>query len=273
MNTTIHNLLEKEIDPAFARRAKIIFEEVEKYKPKRILDVGCGRGFYLYALSLFSFSKEIHGVDINETYIKKAQAICKDAKIHIEKANVYKLPFPSSYFDFIICSEVLEHIPDDRRALMEIKRVLKRKGKLLITVPNLNFPFLWDPLNWVLMKVFHTHINKSVWWLAGIWADHVRLYTETELRHKTTRGGFKNPRLSRLTHFCFPFSHFLLYGLGKNIVEIGFCGSFNRFGKKNNKSILLNLALNLFRIFDAQNRKAEILEKDSAVNILVTSEK
>lgn len=167
MQKKLKNFLKTEIDPAFAERAKIIFKTIEEYKPQKILDVGCGRGFYLYAISRYRFVKEIYGIDINNKYLKIAKKLCQDERIKIQKASVYKLPYENNFFDLVICSEVLEHLKNDKKALVELHRVLKPKGKLIVTVPNYNFPFLWDPLNWVLMHFFNKHINKNIWWLAG----------------------------------------------------------------------------------------------------------
>ncbi len=77
MYKNLENLLQAEIDPAFARRARYIFEEVKKARPKKILDAGCGRGFYLRALGFFPFVHEIHGIDINEKYLDVAKKIVK----------------------------------------------------------------------------------------------------------------------------------------------------------------------------------------------------
>lgn len=137
----LKDFLRAEIDPAFAKRAEIIFQCIEKYKPKRILDAGCGRGFYLYGINSYKFVKEIHGIDINEKYLKIAKNINQDKRVKIKKSNIYKLPYENNSFDLIICSEVLEHLKDDKKALKELHRVLKPNGKLIITVPNLNFPF------------------------------------------------------------------------------------------------------------------------------------
>ena len=51
------------------------------------------------------------------------------------KADLTNLPYSSAHFDFLICNHVLEHIQDDKKALGEIKRVLKPRGTALITVP------------------------------------------------------------------------------------------------------------------------------------------
>lgn len=224
----IVSILQCEIDPAFAKRAEFIFQEIEKRKPKKILDAGCGRGFYVRAISLYKFPKEIHGIDINKIYLAKARQSCNDKRIKLKEVSIYDTKYPSNFFDFIICSEVLEHLDDDKKALVELKRILKSNGVLVITVPNYNFPFLWDPFNWILMRFFKTHINKDIWWLAGIWADHKRLYSKEEITSKV-KEYFKIVDQKLFLYWCWPFSHFLLYGIGKNLVEkLGF-DDFNRF--------------------------------------------
>jgi len=258
--------LRAEIDPAFAKRAEIIFQYIEKYKSKRILDAGCGRGFYLYGINSYKFVKEIHGIDINEKYLKIAKNINQDKRVKIKKSNIYKLPYENNSFDLIICSEVLEHLKDDKKALKELHRVLKPNGKLIITVPNLNFPFFWDPLNWFLMHFFNKHINKNIWWLAGIWADHERLYNKNDLKKIIKQTGFKIIKVKEIIHWCWPFSHFILYGIGKNLVEKMNLNEFNRFNFKSNK-LLSRIIAYFFRlpskIFD------EKIKLSNSVNLLV----
>jgi len=240
----LQHFLQAEIDPAFAKRAQLIFESIARKKPKKILDAGCGRGFYTHAFTFFSSIKEIHAIDINEDYLKIAQKHTKDTRVTFHKSSLYSLPFPNNYFDCIIFSEILEHLPNEAKALKELKRVLKQNGTILITVPNENFPFLWDPINWVLMKFFNTHIPKNIWWLAGIWADHQRLYTKERLTKSLEANGFillKEPK--KLIQWSWPFAHFLLYGIGKNIVERMPKGEyFNRFAFQKPKIFSIILA-------------------------------
>jgi len=239
----LEHLLLAEIDPAFARRARFIFEIVQREKPNYILDIGCGRGFYIKGLSLFDFPKEIYGIDTNESYLSIAKRQTKDKRIHVQTGSIYQLPFPKNYFDLIICSEVFEHLTDEKRAVAEIKRVLKKQGSLVVTVPHEQFPFLWDPLNWILMRFFHTHINKDIWWLAGIWAGHERLYTKKKLQRIFTDKQLHIITLHGYLQYCWPFSHFLLYGIGKNLVERIKITSFSRFGQKPSRQAQLIAAI------------------------------
>lgn len=267
----LKDILENEFDPAFEKRVKFIFKTVEKYKPKKILDAGCGRGFYLKVLSFYSFPKEIHGIDINNHYLNVARQICNDKRVIIKQANIYSLPYPKNYFDLVIASEILEHLNDDLKALKELKRVLKLNGYLLITVPNFNFPFLWDPINWLLMKIFKTHINKDIWWLAGIWADHERLYSAETLKKIIWKTGFKIKKIEYGLQWCWPFSHFLLYGVGKNLVEKFNFKQFNRFEFKKKQGFYRLITL-IFKI-PSHFLDNLILKKSSSVNLLVTLKK
>jgi ubiquinone/menaquinone biosynthesis C-methylase UbiE len=246
LSSRVTELLKKEIDPAFAQRAEFIFSQIEKDKPAKILDVGCGRGFYLQTLAGYSFVKTLIGIEAKDEYLKKARSFLSNKKIKVQKGNVYKLPFANNSFDYVILSEVLEHLENENLALQEIYRVLKKGGGLLVSVPHHDFPFLWDPLNFFLMKVFKTHVRADWWTIAGIWADHQRLYTKQQLRNVLKANNFKLVKLEQNIFWCWPFTHFLLYGIGKNIVEKMPGLAVNRF-QTSKPSKLANLLAGLMR--------------------------
>lgn len=229
-NKILDKVLSQEIDPAYAQRSKLILSNIVEQKPKKILDIGCGRGFYVVMCSKLLPTSEIHGIDPNPEYISKTTKITETYKnIKIKKGSVYSIPFEDNTFDAIICSEVMEHLDDEKSALSEIKRVLKKSGQLYITVPSSKFPIFWDPLNWFLMKFFKTHVKKDIWWLAGIWADHERLYTVESLHSLIKNSGYKINKSETILHHCWPFTHFVLYAIGKNIIEILKIEEFSRF--------------------------------------------
>jgi len=115
-------------DPGNKFRLALIAEELERLKPARILDVGCG------------------GMALAEAVAEKLRgeyvACDLAAPDHIPAGILYavsdaaRLPFQNEYFDAVVCSEVLEHLYDPGQALQEIARVLKHGGRAIITVPN-----------------------------------------------------------------------------------------------------------------------------------------
>ena len=239
-----------ELDPAFAARAALILRHVQPAGAGRILDVGCGRGFYARAIAALYPQAAVVGVDYSNDYLTAAAEHTRGMAVQFARADARSLPFASGEFDAIVCSEVLEHIVEDGAVLMELNRVLRDEGLLLISVPNRQYPFMWDPLNWVLERVFGTHVPSHIWWLAGIWADHVRLYTSAELTGRVRAAGFALDNLWLTTPRCLPFAHFLLYGIGKNIIERGFLPSCNRFDQEQGNSRLLRWARSLLYAFD-----------------------
>lgn len=229
--TVIDNVLSKEVDPAYKRRAAVILGSIDEKKDRRLLEVGCGRGFYVNTIGRLFPKLKIWGVDLNNDYLKKADKL--DGKVKLIRADVSKLPFEDNYFDKVIASEILEHVEDDSKALREIFRVLRPGGRLIVTVPNKNYPFLWDPLNYILEKTTGKHLPSNIWWLSGIWADHKRLYDTNDLRGRVEKSGFVIDSVRTVTHYCLPWSHFLFYGIGKNLVEKGLFGQLDRFGDIN----------------------------------------
>jgi SAM-dependent methyltransferase len=92
------------------------------------------------------------------------------------QGDALELPFPDDSFDKIIASEVLEHIPDDMRAMRELLRVLKPGGQLAVTVPS----WLPERICWALSEDYHTAPG-----------GHVRIYTRAELEAKLKATGFR----------------------------------------------------------------------------------
>ena len=266
----IKKILEKEIDPAYVDRAEIILDKMSG--KKRILEIGCGRGFYLKALKEISPKIEITGVDLNPKYLEIAKKYVDNKEVKIIKGNAIKLEFKENSFDGLIASEILEHIKDDKKVLKEIRRLLKPGGEVIISVPNKEYPFLWDPLNWCLERFFRTHVPKKIWWLAGIWAGHIRLYSEDELIKKVKESGLIIEKVWRKTKYCWPFSHFLFYGIGKNIVENGWLKDFNRFENEKKNSRLLKVIKKIIDFGDKRNNE-DFKKGEKTTNLILIAKK
>jgi len=125
----------------FARNdllAKLISKNVSISGKKnlRILDLGCGTGFNYPVLSRFG---KVYSVDID----KRALESCKRKGIpRLLCGDAEKIPFSDNFFDIVVAIELLEHIPDDRKAVGEVKRVMKKGGLFIFTSPA--HKFLWS---------------------------------------------------------------------------------------------------------------------------------
>jgi SAM-dependent methyltransferase len=273
----IQHMTRNEADMAFKKRVQTIFEWVDPTDDKLILDMPCGRGFYLNMFRYVS-NCTIIGAELEWDVIKKAQANVGHLDIPLHNANLYQLPYASNTFDAVILSEILEHIDDDVAGLREAYRVLKPGGVVAITVPNANYPFWWDPINKSLETLFNTHIQHGP--LAGIWANHVRLYTQNELRNSIEMAGFVVEAERAFTHHSFPFIHNLVYGLGKPLLEAGalpqnMAKAANRTTFDENDGSLLNpinLGLKVFNYFDRPNKINEPPGR-STVNLAIKGRK
>lgn len=99
----------------------------------RILDAGCGSGEHLEMLESMGFTN-LFGFDLSEEMVRIAREKCRHAKI--EKGDTEKLAYPSDFFDAMIAITLLMYLPEPKKGLMELKRVLKRGGKLIVINQN-----------------------------------------------------------------------------------------------------------------------------------------
>lgn len=109
-------------------------------KKDTILDFGCGNG--QNTLKAAKKCKKITGFDYDDTSLTSAKLECERKKIKnakFVKHNGEKgLPFKNKEFDGVLFLDVLEHLKNRKQALAEVARVLKDRGYLLISVPNVN---------------------------------------------------------------------------------------------------------------------------------------
>lgn len=211
----LDKILSKAGDLNFKRRVEKMVEYLEIKPTDLVLDAGCGEGFYSMVFSNL-FNCKVSAVDNDDSILKNAKNWLEGFKnVEFKKGDLCNIEFPSDYFDKAVCTEVLEHIVDDKKAASELYRVMKPGGVLAVTVPNINYPFLWDPLNKVRTWFGLGHFNsKSEVW-GGIWAyDHKRLYSVESLTKLLKDAGFEIEKTEALTHYGLPFNHIILV-LGK----------------------------------------------------------
>ena len=129
----------------FKARRDLIINLIKGNSNNKILDVGCSGGLLLLKLKSIDYNN-IYGLDISNDAIN----ICKNSglkNVFVRDGLVTK--FKDEEFDFVIASDILEHIRQDSLAIKEWTRILKKSGRLIIFVPA--FQSLWsdhDELNY-----------------------------------------------------------------------------------------------------------------------------
>jgi SAM-dependent methyltransferase len=147
---------------------------------QRVLDLGCGEGRHaLEACRLCDV--EVIAADLNATDLctirerrDALQPAPDNQELHVVVANALCLPYPDHCFDRVICSEVLEHLPDYDSALLEIQRVLKPGGLLAVSVPR------FGP-EWICWSLARGYRETP--------GGHVRIFKRSELLRAVGRHG------------------------------------------------------------------------------------
>ena len=143
---------------------------------KSILDIGCSNGAILKPLA---GTRELHGVDISDELVQRANAMGMKAVVHDVESG--SLPYPKDTFDAVFCGETIEHQVDTDWLLSEINRVLKPGGVVVLTFPNSRT---------VLGIFMLTFFNIPPMYAARYRASHVRDFTLKTVRMALGKNGF-----------------------------------------------------------------------------------
>ena len=150
----------------------------------RVLDMGCGGGRHAFAL--YRRGADVTALDRSEPDLVDVAAmfaamreegeVPDGARARTVRGDAYALPFEDEAFDRVIAAEVLEHLPEDERAMAELFRVLRPGGLLAVTVPR------WGPerVCWALSDAYHE-----------VEGGHVRIYRGDELTGRLARTGLE----------------------------------------------------------------------------------
>jgi SAM-dependent methyltransferase len=136
----------------------------------RVLDAGCGSGRTIDELVDYG---EVYGIELDPQAAAAARA---RGRGEVRIGRLEELPWGPGTFDLITCLDVVEHTPDDRVTLAELRRVCKPGGWLLVTVPA--YQALWS---------LHDTANH-----------HYRRYERATLRSAALAAGW---RIERMTSF------------------------------------------------------------------------
>jgi len=115
-----------------------IISGIDRHCPvhaRQVLEVGPGSGLYLPTLA--SKAKECFATDIEEGYLTSARGLQdRYSNLRVVRDDISATSLEAASFDFILCSEVIEHLADSRAALRNMARLLRPGGTLLLSTPQ-----------------------------------------------------------------------------------------------------------------------------------------
>jgi len=103
----------------------------------RLLDVGCGNGTELYKLK--SMGWEVYGVEVDE----EASSRARSKGLDVFTGELFEARYPDHFFHVVRISFVLEHLPNPKETLLEIKRILLPQGRIYISLQNAKSFHYW----------------------------------------------------------------------------------------------------------------------------------
>jgi ubiquinone/menaquinone biosynthesis C-methylase UbiE len=196
-------------------------------KTDKILDQGTGIGQYTFSAYKIGF-KNIIGMDFSEELLKKARENADKLKYRVKfvKGDIRDMPFSDEAFDVVISAGIIEHVPETGKCVEELARVLKKRGYLLIHVPQ---------------KISVFTIIKKIQQFFGTWkCGYEKSFTKKYFSKLLEKNGFEIKE-----YFLNPFvagKHKIIGGilefLDKPLYSIGFGGHQIHFLAKKIKNNL-----------------------------------
>jgi ubiquinone/menaquinone biosynthesis C-methylase UbiE len=144
-------------------------------KPGKILDIGCGRGFYADAFN---------GIGYKAYCIDKESCRKDIIAVDLEKE---KIPFPKNFFDYLFCKTVIAQLSDPIHMLMECRRILKKGGKFFILETDYKSS---------MKRFWNDFLNK-------------RPYTKESIKGLLEANGFKILKITSFRNVPFIWRYFL----------------------------------------------------------------
>ncbi len=162
------------------RRLQMIIDAAGVRLQGKVLVDGCGVG--MYVSHLLPLAGRVIGLDIEFPRVRDTSAYTPD----VICAAGERLPLESQTVDLLISHEVLEHVSDDRAAIVEMVRVLQPGGRILLFCPNRGYPFETHGIYWRGKYRFGN--IPLVNYLPRKWRDklapHVEIYTRRDLEKR-----------------------------------------------------------------------------------------
>ncbi|MBS3073039.1 class I SAM-dependent methyltransferase [Candidatus Pacearchaeota archaeon] len=160
---------------------------IKKYtnKDSSILELGCTYGYLFKHLNGY---KSLYGIDISKHAINVAKSFNHNATFEVQ--DVQNLKFKPNTFDLIVAIDILEHLPDPKKGIQEIFKVLKPNGYLIISTPNPDS---------------YSHKIKKKQWFAYKDQTHISIHNKEYWINLLKENNFKIKKSTTIDLFDFPY--------------------------------------------------------------------
>jgi len=176
------------------QRVTRIIDNAAACHPRTVLDCGCGRGLILSLLREQLPDARLVGTDISQGSVDQTRN--KGFEAEVADVSVH-LPFDDEIFDCVVFGELIEHLVDPDAALVQIARVLKTGGTLILTTPNIA---CWENRILLLFGIqplftetsIHTNLGR-IFQVTGQWyptEGHLKVFTLRALLEMLDANGF-----------------------------------------------------------------------------------
>lgn len=226
--------------------ARIILDKIAKYRRKgKILDIGCATGFLLDEARKQGW--QAYGVELSKWAVNFAR---EKFNLDIYEGLVVEAKFPYNYFDAVVMIDTIEHLPNPRQALEEIRRILKPDGILCISTPDI--------------ESFSSRILTARWW--GIQQSHLYYFSKKTFTKLLDATGFNvikytsHARVFSLSYWNMRLKNYspFLYGI------LNFISKYNnlknklfKFSFKDQIDVLVRKKRSLEYIYDDEREPRE----------------
>jgi len=195
---------------------EVMYNWIKELKDvKRVIDIGCGNGFFSYFLAKEFPQFEVIGIDSDADYIKYANKNFKADNLKFIESDIEGLEkLELEQFDLIIFSEVIEHLPNVNSILQILKKVCTNSGKIIVSTDNLYSTIIHSLKRYV---IFRKPIKYEQWYHQEEypdrdwpWAHHLYSFSLETLATSLKIAGFETERYAYANHqksvlgFLFP---------------------------------------------------------------------
>ncbi len=191
-----------------------IFDELQNKKNKAILDVGCGLGYLTFVLN--KLGHKVTGLDVSSNAIKYAKENFGD--LFVQGTIEQYLPLTGNSFDYIIASEIIEHLLDPVDFIQKLINLVRPGGKIIITTPNKDY------------------MNENAIWYTDLPPVHLYWFSKKSIDVIAGRIGVKVDYIKFSDYYPFDENRLIKYVplrkeyIQKHVVDV----NFEPFGERMN---------------------------------------